>query len=334
MSAGAIVGIVLGGVALCILAIFFCLLPCRAYFSAFFSGCPVGAFKLIGMRLRKVDVKQVVNAFVLAKKSHLGITLFDLEMVLTSGGNPLNIVEGLNASKSAKLDFDFNFAKAVDISGRNILDVVRECLSPKTLELPLITAVAQDNFEVNVKLSLTLKVNLQNFLQGATEETISARAVEAVVTKIANTESASELVSRPELVDKTIFDAGVDEECKYELVSADVIHIDLGNNRALAFEKEQIEKNHILASNQLEERRLAAMAEEQENKAKAEKARINVIESEMQVHDAVVKAIEEGKMKDVVDFYKMENLRADTEMRKHLTGGKTNNSRKSGFDEF
>ncbi len=333
MNAGAIVGIVLGAVALALLVIFFCLLPCRAYFSAFFSGCFVGAFKLIGMRLRKVDTKQVVNAFVLAKKSHLGITLFDLEMALTSGGHPLKIVEGLNATKAAKLDFDFNFAKAVDISGRDLLDVVRECLSPKTIELPLITSVAQDNFEVNVKISLTLKVNLKEFLTGATEETITARAVEAVVTKIANTERGSDLVARPELVDKTIFDAGVDEECKYELVSADVIHIDLGNNRGLVFEKEQIEKKHIMASNQLEQRRLAAMALEQENKAKAEEARISVIESEMQVHEALVKAIEEGKMKDVLDFYKMENLRADTEMRQRLIGGKTNNN-PSNFDEF
>lgn len=334
MSTGEIVGIVFGGVAFCLLVIFFCLLPCRAYFTAFFSGCYVGAFKLIGMKLRKVDVKQVVSAFVLAKKSHLGVTIFDLELVLTSGGRPLNIVEGLNASKSAKLDFDFNFAKAVDISGRDILEVVRECISPKTIELPLITSVAQDNFEVNVKISLTLKVNLENFLHGATEETISARAVEAVVTKIANTKHGSDLVAQPELVDKTIFDAGVDDDCKYELISADVIHIDLGNNRGLAFEKEQIEKNHIMASNQLEERRLAAMALEQENKAKAEEMRISVIESEMQVHEAVVKAIEEGKMKDVVDYYKMENLRADTEMRKHLTSGKSNGNKRNNFDEF
>lgn len=333
MSTGEIVGIVLGAVAFCLLLIFFCLLPCKAYFSAFFSGCLIGPFKLIGMRLRKVDVIQVVNAFVLAKKSHLGITLFDLEMVLTSGGHPLKIVEGLNAAKSAKIGIDFDFAKAVDISGRDILEVVRECLSPKVFELPLITAVAQDNFEINVKISLTLKVNLANFLSGATEETISARAVEAVVTKIANTDFGNNLVARPELLDKTIFDADVDEDCKYELVSADVIHIDLGNNRGLAFEKEQIEKNHIIASNQLEQRRLAALALEQENRAKAEEARISVIESEMQVHDAVVKAIEEGKMKDVVDFYKMENLRADTEMRKHLIGGRTNKHRPDP-DEF
>ena len=330
MSAGAVVGVVFGGLALILAIVFFVLLPCHAYFTALFSGCYVGAFKLISMRLRKVDVTEVLSAYILAKKSYLGITLFDLEIVWTSGGHPTKIVEGLNASKSAKLDFDFDFAKAVDISGRDILSVVRDCIDPKTIELPLITSVAQDNFEVNVKISLTLKVNLENFLRGTTEDTVSARAIEAVVTKIANTSRGSDLVARPELVDKAIFDAAVDEDCKYELVSADVIHIDLGNNRGLVVEKEQIEKENIIQSNQLEHRRQIAVALEQENKAKTEAMRTKLIENELEVQNAVINAINDGKMKDVVDYYKMENLKADTEMRRHLIG--TDNKTPDNFD--
>ncbi len=323
MNAGVIVAVVLAGLFLIFLLTIFCLMPRRAYFSAMFSGCFISLFKLIGMKMRKVKVDEIVAAYILARKSHLGISLFDFEIVSTSGGHPQKIVEGLNAAKAAKLNFDFDFAKAIDISGHDFLEVVRECINPKLIELPLITSVAQDNREVNVKLSLTLKVNVKNFLRGVTDETIAARAVEAVVTKIANTGRASDLVARPELLDKAVFDANVDDDSKYELVSADVIHADLGTNRGLSIEKEQMEKNRILASNQLEHRRLTAMAVEQEMKAKAEEMRAKVIESEAEVPKAVVRAIEEGKIKDVVDYYKLQNLQADTEMRRHIIGKKS-----------
>lgn len=320
MSAGGIVGIVFGGVIFSVLLTIFILMPKRAYFTALFSGCWISLFRLISMKMRKENVTEIVSAYILSKKSKLEIGLIDLETVASSNGHPVNIVEGMISSQSAKLNFGFDFAKAVDISGRNVLEVVRECLNPKVIELPLITSVAQDSFEVNVKISLTLKVNIKNFLQGVTEETISARAVEAVVTKIANTFRASDLVARPELLDKALFDAGIDEDSKYELVSADVIHVDLGNNRGLSVEKEQIEKQRILQANQLEHRRLTALAVEQEMKVKEAEMRAKMVENEALVPLAVKKAIEEGKIKDVVDFYKLQNLQADTEMRRHLIG--------------
>ncbi len=327
MSAGAVVSVVLGGLLLIFLLVLLILLPRRAYFSALFAGAYIPLFKSISMKLRKEPVEEIVNAYVLAKKARLGILLFDLEAIKMSGGHPLRVVEGMIAAKNAKLNFDFEFVKAVDISGRDILEVVRECINPKVIEIPLISSVARDNREVNVKISLTLKVKISNFLRGATEETISARVIEAVVTKIANTDKASSLVARPQLIDKAIFDAEVDEDSKYELVSADVVHVDLGIDRGLSAEKEQIEKNRIITANQLEHRRLVAVAMEQEMKVKEAEMRAKLIEEEQQVPKTVVESIKAGKMKDVVDYYKLQNLQADTEMRRRLIGRNDNSER-------
>ena len=295
-------------------------MPKKAYFTALFSGAYISVFKCISMKLRKIDVLNVVSAYILAKKSHLGITLYDFEIVATSGGHPLKIVEGLNAAQSAQLEIDFAFVKSIDIAGMDILQVVRECINPKVIELPLVTAVAQDNIEINAKISLTLKTVVNKFLCGVTDETISARAVESVVTKIANTPKAEQLVSRPQLIDKAIFDAQIDGDSKYELVSADVIHVDIGINRNLNVEKEQIEKNRIMLANQMEHRRLLAVAQEQEAKTKVEEEKIKLIAQESEVPKAIVQAIKEGKMKDVVDYYKLQNLKADTEMRRRFGG--------------
>ncbi len=328
MNGGEIAAVVLAGIIFIFFLVIFIMMPKKAYFMAIFSGVYVSAFKLISMKLRKQEYVEIVKAYILSKKSRLKISLYQLELISAGGGHPMNIVEGLNAAESAKLNIDLDFAKAVDIAGMNFLEVVKECVNPKVVEVPLITGVTQDNQEINVKISLTLKTKVDNFLSGVNVDTISARAVEAVVTKIANSERASSLLSRPQVLDKAIFDASIDDDSKYELVSADVIHIDLGVNKALLAEKEQIEKQRIISANQLENRRLMAVAVEQEMKAKSEEMRAKTIANEAEVPKAIIKAIEEGKIKDVIDYYKLENLQADTEMRRKLLEKKDNPNRR------
>lgn len=294
----------------------FILLPKKAYFSALFSGTYISTFKLIGLKLRKTDYQNIVEAYIVAKKSMIGLSIAQIESIAASGGNPLKVVNGVVASRNAKLDFDIDLVKAIDISGRDVLQVIQECMNPKVIQIPLVTGVAQDNFEVSVKASLTLKVNIKNFLEGTTEDTVSARAVEAIVTKISNTAVAKSLTSRPELLDKAIFDAGVDTDSKYVLESADIVFIELGENKNAMLEKQLIEKQNIIEKNKLEQRKILAAALEQEEKVKIQEAKRKIYEEEQEIPRALAQAVKDGKIKDIVDFYKLQNLQADTEMRR------------------
>lgn len=294
----------------------FILLPKKAYFSALFSGTYISTFKLIGLKLRKTDYQNIVEAYIVAKKSMIGLSIAQIESIAASGGNPLKVVNGVVSSRNAKLDFDIDFVKAIDISGRDVLQVIQECMNPKVIQIPLVTGVAQDNFEVSVKASLTLKVNIKNFLEGATEDTVSARAVEAIVTKISNTAVAKSLTSRPELLDKAVFDAGVDTDSKYVLESADIVFITLGENKNALLEKQLIEKQNIIEKNKLEQRKILAAALEQEEKVKIQEAKRKIYEEEQEIPRALAQAVKDGKIKDIVDFYKLQNLQADTEMRR------------------
>ncbi len=294
----------------------FILLPKKAYFSALFSGTYISTFKLIGLKLRKTNYQNIVEAYIVAKKSMIGLSIAQIESIAASGGNPLKVVNGVVASRNAKLDFDIDFVKAIDISGRDVLQVIQECMNPKVIQIPLVTGVAQDNFEVSVKASLTLKVNIKNFLEGTTEDTVSARAVEAIVTKISNTAVAKSLTSRPELLDKAIFDAGVDTDSKYVLESADIVFIELGENKNALLEKQLIEKQNIIEKNKLEQRKILAAALEQEEKVKIQEAKRKIYEEEQEIPRALAQAVKDGKIKDIVDFYKLQNLQADTEMRR------------------
>jgi len=68
-----------------------------------------------------------------------------------------------------------------------------------------------------------------------------------------------------------------------------------------------------------EERRAMAVALEQENKARIEEMRARVVEAEAQVPEAIASAFREGKL-GVMDYYNMNNVISDTEMRKSIAG--------------
>jgi len=63
-----------------------------------------------------------------------------------------------------------------------------------------------------------------------------------------------------------------------------------------------------------------AVALEQENKAKAQDARAKVIEAEAQVPLAMAEAFRNGNL-GIMDYYRMKNIQADTEMREEIAKG-------------
>ena len=73
-----------------------------------------------------------------------------------------------------------------------------------------------------------------------------------------------------------------------------------------------------------------AVAVEQEMKAKAQEARAKVIEAEAEVPKAMAQAFREGNL-GIMDYYKMDNIKADTEMRESIAKPKgSSGTKKSG----
>ena len=60
-----------------------------------------------------------------------------------------------------------------------------------------------------------------------------------------------------------------------------------------------------------------AVALEQEMKAKAQEARAKVIEAEAQIPLAMAEAFRNGTL-GVMDYYRMQNIQADTQMRETI----------------
>ena len=67
-------------------------------------------------------------------------------------------------------------------------------------------------------------------------------------------------------------------------------------------------------------RRAAAVALEQEMKAKVEEMQAKVVEAEAEVPLAMAEAFRSGNL-GVMDYYKMNNVKADTDMRDSISKG-------------
>jgi uncharacterized protein YqfA (UPF0365 family) len=82
---------------------------------------------------------------------------------------------------------------------------------------------------------------------------------------------------------------------------------------------EQAEADKRIAQAKAEERRAMAVAKEQEMKAYTQEMQARVVEAQAEVPQALATALREGKL-GVMDYYNMNNIIADTQMRSNIAG--------------
>lgn len=323
LSGGYIALIVIAALLLCFITVILILVPIKPWFMAIVSGAHVSMARLIGMRLRKVDTKNIVLAYIMARKAGLNIAIVDLETHYMAGGNVDKVIKALIAAHSAKIDLSIDLAKAIDLAGSDVVEAVETCVTPKIIEVNNIAAIAQDGIEVIVNVKVTVKTDVRALVGGAREDTVIARVGKGIVGCIGAAENYNFLLENPSVIAETIQNMGLDDGTAYEIISVDVSDIDIGRNLGAKLETEEAEKNKILAQAQAERIRSIAVAEEQKMKAKTQEMKANVLAAEAEIPKAIATAIKDGKF-GVLDYYKLQNLQADTAMRSSIAGTEEN----------
>ena len=303
-----------------IIAIFFNFIPFGLWVSAMAAGVKVKIFSLIGMRLRRVRPENIIKPLIKAQKSGMNININQLESHLLSGGRVDNVVDALIAAHRANLDLSFEKAAAIDLAGRDVFEAVKMSVTPKIIETPWISAVANDGIEVKVIARVTVRANISRLVGGAGEETIVARVGEGVVTTVGSSLNHKSVLENPDSISRVVLSKGLDSGTAFEILSIDIADIDIGRNIGAHLQIEQAEADKQIAQAKAEERRAIAIAIEQEMKAEVEKMRAKVIESESFVPMAIAESLKNGNI-GVLDYYKMQNVMADTNMKENI--GKT-----------
>jgi uncharacterized protein YqfA (UPF0365 family) len=128
------------------------------------------------------------------------------------------------------------------------------------------------------------------------------------------------VLENPDSISKLVLSKGLDDGTAFEILSIDIADIDVGKNIGAQLQMDQAEADKNIAQAKAEERRAMAIANEQEMKAKAQEARAKVIEAEALVPQAMADAFRSGNL-GIMDYYRMQNMQADTAMREQIAGG-------------
>jgi uncharacterized protein YqfA (UPF0365 family) len=321
-------GIVLGIIALIIFAIILSFI--NIWIQARMSKAAVGFGTLIAMKLRKVPIGLVVQSRITAFKAGIELTTDQLEAHYLAGGDVSQVVRALIAAEKANLNLGFNQAAAIDLathqSGKSVFEAVMTSVNPKVIDCPnpaggkqTIDAVAKDGIQLSVKARVTVRTHLDRFVGGATEETIIARVGEGIVTAIGSAESYKDVLENPDSISKRVLEKGLDAGTAYEILSIDIADVDVGDNIGARLQTEQAEANKNIAQAAAETRRALAVATEQEMKARTQEMHAKVVEAESQVPLAMAEAFRSGHL-GVMDYYRMQNIQADSRMRQSIAG--------------
>ena len=115
---------------------------------------------------------------------------------------------------------------------------------------------------------------------------------------------------------------GLDEGTAFEILSIDIADVDVGRNIGASLMTDQAEADKRIAQAKAEQRRAMAVAKEQEMKAYTQEMKAKVVEAEAKVPEAMADALRQGRL-GVMDYYRMNNINADTQMRKAISGTDT-----------
>ena len=187
------------------------------------------------------------------------------------------------------------------------------------IETPVIAAIAKNGIELRAKARVTVRANIDRLVGGAGEETIIARVGEGIVTTIGSAFTHSEVLENPDRISQTVLNKGLDEGTAFEILSIDIADVDVGRNVGAQLQMDQAEADRRIAQAKAEERRAMAVAQEQEMLAQVQEMRAKVVEAEAEVPRAMADALKNGKL-GVMDYYKMQNVISDTQMRNSIAG--------------
>lgn len=290
----------------------------RLWLQAYFSRADVRLSELIGMWLRKVDARTIVLSKITAIQAGLQLTTKDLESHFLAGGRVPNVVRALIAANRANIELSLQTATAIDLAGRDIVDAVQTSVKPKVIDCPdpqksrgTIDAVAQDGIQLKAKARVTVRMNMDRLVGGATEETIIARVGEGIVTTIGSAITYKSVLENPDNISKAVLAKGLDAGTAFEILSIDIADVDVGENVGAQLQAAQAEADMRRAKAEAEKRRAMAVAREQEMRAL-------VVENESKIPLAMAEAFKKGNL-GVMDYYRMRNVMADTSMRDSIS---------------
>lgn len=281
------------------------------WFQGYMSGARISLLALIGMSLRQVDAQLIMRAKIMARQAGIGddpasgLSTRRLEAHYLAGGNVAGVIKAIIAAHRADIDLEFDRAAAIDLAGRDVLGAVQTSVYPKVIDCPdpsktesaTLSGVAKNGVELKVRARVTVRTNLLQLIGGATEETVVARVGEGIISSIGAADDHMVVMGNPERISRAVLARGLDAQTAFEIVSIDIINIEVGQNIGARLQVDQAEADTRKARANAEVRLAQAAAAQQEQKAAIAENRALVIAAEALIPAAIAAAFRQSTLR-------------------------------------
>ncbi len=280
------------------------------WFRAYMCRANVSMLSLIGMSLRGVDAREIVECKIMAVQAGLGperntgITVSRLEGLYLAGGNVRRVIQAVIAARRAGINLSFDQAAAIDLAGRDVYEAVRTSVHPKVIDCPapkygepgFLSAIARDGIELRVRARVTVRTNLAQLIGGATEETIIARVGQGIISAIGSARDHKQVLENPRRISERVLQSGLDSQTAFEIVSIDIADIDVGENIGARLREKQAKADMQVANARAERFRALAVAQEAENHAEVMRKIAERLLAEAEVPSAMAECFRRGAL--------------------------------------
>ena len=215
------------------------------------------------------------------------------------------IVDSRITAVKAGITIDTDPLEAHYLAGGNVSHVVLALIAADKAALQL-------DFNRACAIDLAIKGTSKTVLEAV--RTSIARVGEGIITSIGSAVSYKDVLENPDRISKTVLAKGLDTGTAFEILSVDIADVDIGDNIGAKLQAEQAEADKVVAQAKAEMRRAAAVATEQEMKARTQEMQAKVVEAEAQVPEAISAAFRNGNL-GVMDYMRLKNIQSDTAMR-------------------
>ena len=246
-----------------------------------------------------------------------------------------NVVRALIAADGASIDLAWETACAIDLAGRDILDAVQTSRQPEGHRLPGPDRRQDARSTPSPRTASSSRPRPASPCAPTSTASSAApprRPSSPASARASSPPSAPPSPTRPcsrtpTRSPRRVLAKGLDAGTAFEILSIDIADVDVGENIGAKLQADQAEADKQLVQAEAEKRRAMAVARSRKWWPASQENRAKVVAAEAEMPLAIAEAFRNGNL-GVMDYYRMKNIQADTEMRRSIAGGDSGKSDK------
>ena len=267
------------------------------------NNVPISLIDLVLFRLRKISPELILRSTIRLHKSGIMVDIDTIQCHILSGGDILSVVEAAISANRSKLPFGFDDLCRIDLAGRDVSLAVESYVSPVTIHCPgsesgqkYMVGIPDDGIRLGVQVKVTVRADMKKIIGGAGEKTVKARVGEGVISALGGEKSHKSILEHPEIISRKIQNSGLLSGTAFELVSVDILEIEVLDNIGAHLISEQSHADKLTAEARSEAKKAEAIAVSQEMKARKKDMNAQVILSKASLPSAMASAYNEGNI--------------------------------------